>query len=444
MSGESSGGSRSAPWHSVLRSGGAKVVLLPLTAILSILTSRLIIDNFGLEAYAQYGLLVALAGLLPFADLGMGAAVVNAVATSQSPSEDQHVKRTLTTAFRVLIFSALVLLGVNALISILDLWPTLLGRGLDPIYGPAAASIVFALISVALPFGVGSRILVGLGKNHWQVIAQSVQSPFTLLVVLAMVLFGSTVTFVLPAVAYVGFLMGAILTVGVAARHLGRPLASAFRDIPRFRSRKGARVFDVGLPMMVQMIALPIAMQSDRLVLSHLSSVTELARYNLASQLFTPVWQVVSVAGLALWPIFAKARGAGKPKSPFPMAAGFAAFGVVVCGLMAVFAPWLSSVISNGRIDLPPMLIIAFALFMTAQCAKYPLGMFMTDAKSLRFQAYCIVAGLLPTSLAISIWLAPQIGAAGPIIGSAVGVLVFQLIPNIVYIRRSLRARKVG
>lgn len=62
--------------------------------------------------------------------------------------------------------------------------------------------------------------------------------------------------------------------------------------------------------MLVQAIALPISMQSDRLVLSHVSTPSELARYNLGAQLFLPVWQVITASGTALWPVFA-GKGAG-------------------------------------------------------------------------------------------------------------------------------------
>jgi len=44
-----------------------KILVLPISALLGIVSVRLIIENFGLAAYAQYGLLVAIGNLLPFA-----------------------------------------------------------------------------------------------------------------------------------------------------------------------------------------------------------------------------------------------------------------------------------------------------------------------------------------------------------------------------------------
>ena len=60
--------------------------------------------------------------------------------------------------------------------------------------------------------------------------------------------------------------------------------------------------------MMVISMSLPIAFQSDRLVLSHATDSAQLAEYSLGAQLYGPALGVISSAGLALWPVFAKSR----------------------------------------------------------------------------------------------------------------------------------------
>ena len=58
-------------------------------------------------------------------------------------------------------------------------------------------------------------------------------------------------------------------------------------------------------PMFVVMIGLPLALQSDRIVLSPRFDPASLSAYSYVAQLYTPLWSVISVAGLALWPHFA-------------------------------------------------------------------------------------------------------------------------------------------
>ena len=46
--------------------------------------------------------------------------------------------------------------------------------------------------------------------------------------------------------------------------------------------------------MTVIMIALPVGIQTDRIILSHVTTSAELAQYNLASQMYTPIFALVS------------------------------------------------------------------------------------------------------------------------------------------------------
>jgi O-antigen/teichoic acid export membrane protein len=429
-------------WRSVAESAAARVVVLPVAALVGIVNTRLIIENYGQDAYVQFGLLVGIAGLLPFADLGMSAAIMNAVGSSSHPATDDRVRRVLLTSIRVLVASAAVILAVAAAITAAGRWPALMGDALLPGSGPAAAALCLAAIAVTLPVAIGQRVLSGLGRNHVTIALQALQTPVVLVVLAVLVAIGPGGGAFLAVVAYgVTFVIAVAATI-IAGRLVRPALGRAVRGAARLRTVRGAKVFDVAIPMLVQMIALPIAMQSDRLVLSHVSEATDLARYNLAAQMYLPVWQVASAAGVALWPIFARARARGEPgsQSPMPMAAGFAAAGAAACFAISLASGWLARIASGGQIDLPVGVLVAFSLLMVCQAAKYPLGMFMTDAAGLRYQAWMTTA-MLPVNLGLSIVLAARLGTAGPLIGSTVGVFFFQVIANWLYVRRALAAR---
>lgn len=434
-------------WKKVGRSAGVRVLVLPLSAILGIVNTRLIIEHFGQAAYAQYGLLVGIGSLLPFADLGVSAAVMNAVAGSDHPDRDPRVRAVLTTAVRILVMSMLALLLVSAALTLSGAWPGILGDGLVRHTGPLVAALCLGAIAISMPVGLGQRILTGLGKNHISIALLGLQTPIVLLALLAMVEFntgGGSFIAVLPYL--VTFLLSVVSTY-YASRRIRPTAAQAFRDAARIRTVKGGEVFDVAWPMLLQMIALPIAMQTDRIVLSHVSNLKNLAEYNLASQMYTPVWQVVSSAGIALWPIFARARarsGNGEPAtSPMPMALAFGGIAALVCVMISFASPWLSARASGGTIHLHLGIIVAFSIFMVLQATKYPLGMYMTDARGLKYQAFMIIM-LLPVNLGLSWILAIHLGAPGPVIGSAVGVFFCQVLANWIYVRRELRPKVKG
>jgi small neutral amino acid transporter SnatA (MarC family) len=104
---------------------------------------------------------------------------------------------------------------------------------------------------------------------------------------------------------------------------------------------------------------------------------------------------------------------------------------------VALVSPWLADLASGGRIQLSTGLVAAFAVLMVVQAGKYPLGMFLTDARGLRFQAGMLVL-MLATNLVLSWQLAQRWGAPGPVVGSVVAVLVFEVAANAWYVRRRL------
>jgi O-antigen/teichoic acid export membrane protein len=430
--------SRRSLWLGAARSGGARMLVLPVSAVLGIVVTRLIVENYGTAAFAQYGLLVAIGSLLPFTDLGMSAALINAVGSSDSPATDERVRRVLITAIRVLLCSAAVVGLVAVALTLLGWWPRLLGPGLIPGSGPLVAMTCLLLIAAAMPVGLGQRILTGLRKNYVTIVVMGLQTPLVLATLLLLIHWNVPAGAALAPIAYGVTLLLSVLCMFLAARRVRPLVGRALVDVARVRSVSGGRVLDTAWPMLVQMIALPIAMQTDRIVLSHRATTEVLAEYNLAAQMFTPIWGVVSAAGITLWPVFAKARAQGRSDSPVPMSWIFGGGAAGMALAVALASPFLAELASGGRIELPLVLVASFAGLMVLQGLKYPLGMFMTDAPGLRFQALMIII-MLPINVGFSWYLACRVGAAGPVIGSLVGVSLFQVVANHVYVRRTLR-----
>lgn len=434
-----SGGARKAQvWRGVGLSALVKVVAMGTSAVLGILTTRLILDNYGQAAFAQYGLLVAIALLLPFADLGMGAALMNAIGGSGNPGEDPHVRRVIITSIRVLAIAAAVISSLALILWATGAWPSLLGEGLIPDTGPQAATLALLLIGIAMPLGIGQRMITGLGKNYITIALGGLQSPLMLGTVALAVWAGWDIGSFLAVVPYAIAMLLAFVATAIAFRMVRPATHGVVRAAMRRRAEPGARVMNVAWPMIIMSAALPLGMQSDRLVLSHLAGVEQLATYNLAAQIFTPVWALVAASGMTLWPIFARNRTSGGSLNPYPIAASFGAGAMAASLLLALASPWLTELASGGQISLSWGLVAAFVALMTMQGLKFPLGMFMTDSRGLRYQAI-MVCLMTPFNIALSIVLAGSLGALGPVIGSAVSVALFQVLANAVYVRRQLR-----
>ncbi|HEY5822682.1 MAG TPA: hypothetical protein VIT20_11940 [Propionibacteriaceae bacterium] len=418
-----------------------KVVVMGVAGVFGLLTSRMIIQNFGTDAYAQYGLLASFPTLLPFADLGIAAVVINAVAGADDVRKDQYARNSITTAFRILIVAGAILMTIALVITLFGWWPAILGEGLTA-GGPLAAFLCLAIFGVVLPWTVGQRVLVGLHRTGSQVAAQAVVAPFMFASVGILVLLSAPVGDYLATLTYIGASLVSVICLIVAGRAIKPQLGRAIREIPRIKSVPSLPVLNLAWPNLIQMIALPIAMQTDRLLLSHLTNGDELARYNLSSQLFGMVLQAIAAAGIALWPIYARARARKSIESPLKPMLWFMAAGLALALALAFLSPYIAQFVSDGQIKLDFWLIAGFVVFVTLQAAKYPLGMYMTDKRGLVFQVPPILI-MVPFNLGISWWLIGVVGAGGPIIGSAISVLLLQVIPNFVYVRRDLKRRAV-
>lgn len=426
----------------VLRSVGggaaARLVVLPVSAVLGIVVTRIVIETYGEPAYAQYILLVGLAALIPFADLGLSAAIMNAVGEAANPRSDARLRGVLVSCLRVLAGCATVTIALAVVLYALGLWPALLGDGLGLRSGPAVATWCLAVFGATLLISFGQRILIALGFNVVVVLVGGLQTPIVLLVLWLMLVADADGGYVAVA-SYAGTAVVAAVCLVIAARKISPTLGAALRRAVRPRER-GEPIFHLAWPMLVQMIALPLAMQSDRLVLSHLGTLEQLTEYSLAAQMFNPIFSVVAAGGLSLWPVFARARAAGTdtPFSPATMSLAFAGLALLAVTVMAFASGLLADLASGGRITISLPVLVAYGVLIVVQSAKYPCGMYLTDASGLRFQAWFILL-LLPINLGLTVLLTPVLGTIGPLIGSIVAVTTCQLVPNLVEVRRRQR-----
>ena len=418
----------------------AKVVVMGVSGVFGLVNSSLIIRHFGADAFAQYNLLATFPTLMPFTDLGIGAVILNTVASSTDPAHDSTVRRTITTAVRVLLGSALVISTVGIVIMLLGAWPGLLGGKLME-GGGLTATVCLIIYAAALPLSVGQRVIIGLGRSATQVISQGVVSPamscFLLLAIVTGLGRGNAVSIY----SYIANALVSVICIVVAWRATRPLFKGALRDVPRLRSVRGVRIVNTAGPQLLQSLVIPIAFQTDQLLLSHLGQSQALAEYILANNLFNMLTQTVMAAGVAMWPMFARARADKRIESPFKPAIAFSGGGFLLALVLVAITPWAARVMSGGEVVLPAALVWAFAAYVAVEAGKQPLGMYMTDPRGLQFQVVPVLI-LVPMNLAISWALIGPFDAAGPILGSVISVVLCQILPYAWWVRRDVARRR--
>lgn len=333
---------------------------------------------------------------------------------------------------------------LNALLYLTGAWRIVLGDAGSIPGADLAAFVSLTIFCAGIPLGIWQRVLLGLHKNHWIILIQAAQGPLNLLLVWLLVSFAppSAGTFLALSSMVSGFLVAAV-GFGFAFGALSPLLGRAARDLLRMRSVPGVRVMHIGWPMLVQLVSAPLSVALLRYILAQSGTTHEVAEYGAVGQVFFAINGVVAAGGLALWPLFTRGRARGTlTRGPFLIAALFAAGAAVICALVWAVSPWLFAFITDGSLQVSGETVVAFGLMVVCQAALYPLGMFLMDEAGIRFQMIP-VALMTVSTIALALTITPALGAAGPVLANAASVLVFQVIPFAVYIRRH-RERLMG
>lgn len=404
---------------------------MPVSILASVLTVRLVIGYLGVQGYALYALVATLPLLFPVADLGLGAALTDAFARASYLGREVVRDTLKAVTARILAVSAAIATAAMTL-GLTNSWHALLGLAPGPEV-ELSATVAFCAFALSLPASMGMRILLGAGRNAQVMLWQGCTSVMILgLVWIATTLSLPDWTFpAAPGLAMTSTGLGASLV----SLRLGAANASWF--LPNWSMGSKSNLWRLAGPMLVLNLALPVAYQSGRLVLSHESDLDQVALYAITFQIYAPLLGLISAGGQSLWPLFAKARD--KKGTSWPQLRSISMAFTVGGGLMAIalilLGDQLGGLLSHGQLRPSFPLLAGFAALLLAQAAQYPTGMYMTSPLALRFQARASVVMAAVTGL-LAIWITSRFGAAGPVLASLVGFCCFFATPTIWWARR--------
>jgi O-antigen/teichoic acid export membrane protein len=398
---------------------GIRAVTLPLQAITGSLTTYLCVRSVGVEAYATVGLLLGLQGFAGFLNLGTPAALSTAVGEAPVRGDDT-LARTFVTSLRSVVPVSAIAVLLAVVLAVTGAWPHLLGRG-RPDLLTAGALVVVVGLALAQPMALQQAILMSSGRTGLALVGTA-----------AAAIAGAPVIWfvVVPTLCQ---LTGMVVWSAAARRIVGMSLPGLIRAAMD-RSYQGVRIRLQSTPALVIWIFLPLAYQTDRIVLDHFSTSAQLASYNVACQIFTPVLSIVTLGSASLWGYYSQRRIEGA--LPSQRAFAQASFALAGAGLLlgiayAIVTPGLTHLVTGDRVSVSGGLVLAFALFMVVQSFHQPSAMLQTDVPGLRFNAAAVVV-MTVLNIVLSIALARSLGAAGPVLASALSLTSALAIPSFV------------
>lgn len=420
----------------VLGGSSVRLIGMPISAVLGFVNTSVVIAQVGAHDYGIVSTVATIAVLLPFADLGVGAAVNTAAARAgTSRGATQEFWDTLRAAYRVLGLASLVVIVTMGAIAGFGLWSSILSRPLS-VADNWMASAALCVFAIGIPASLGARILMGQGLNELAVSLQLLAPALGLLVTLGLAAQPGRPSLAFALSSYAGLTLAGI-TNTVAAwlllrRRYGRLnfLRSRSRAAPKRSVLRGSGA------MLIIMMGLPITLETGRLLLAHRSSAGELAEFSLAAQLYAPCWAIASASSGALWRDFVRVRGDTSSTMLTWRRAVLILGAVGIVGGIGLTAlgPWVAGMLSHGTIRIDWILFAGFGTLLLMQCIHLPGGVMLTTPAELRWQAGWVSVMAL-VALTVAYFLVTALGAAGFVLTAAAAICLFQVLPDLFFVR---------
>lgn len=417
--------------NAFVRTAGLRLCVLPLSAALALLTAGLMMHFASVAAFGIITMVGQLQLALPFADVGLGAAVARAVARGRTSAEqravaDELVRRTAALLAIIGLCGASAAVGAGAL-GLWSAWfevPTSLSADLDVVM-----TVVLVMFFLGLPLGLSERILVGQDRADLLVILGLIPAVCNLGLAVMIGTLGLR-----PMWLALGLPIGTVIFLVMCSRASGlwqRLLNGTTAGGAHTVSMRG--IFLGGLPVLVTTAGVVLAEQHGRFVLSTLASPMITSEYALGLYLYMPVYSVLYMAATVLWPRFAAGidvRMWKQANAALILLGAGAALGYLV------FARPLSHLVSSGELTLTWPVVLSFAAVFLAQSAHLTQANLLTDVRGFTRQAMMATALLLSVVPMSALGVHLGVAAAAPAAAMTLGVLSAQVIPGMLITRR--------
>ena len=395
-----------------------------------------VLHHLGSERYGVFATITAIAGLVGWADLGIGNGLISEVADADGREDRAAVARAVSTAFFTLLALAVVLAVVFAAIYPFVPWASVFNVGEQNAKGVGAAVGAFAAgFLVALPLAVVQRAQIGIQETFVASAWQALGSVLGLVGIVVAVATGASLPYLVLAVAVAPAV--ALAANGAQLFWRRHPwLRPMVHRVDRVTARGLLRI---GVMFFVLQLAMAGAYESDALVLAQILGPKAVTTYSVTMRLFLIVPALSGFVLTPLWPAYSEAISRGDTawvRQTLRRA-------VKGCLVISISGAALLALLARPFIDLwagvrPPfLLIVAAAIWVVAMTFGAVLAAFLNGARVIRAQIV-LALGLMVVNLGLSIAFTHWIGVSGVIWGSISAQLGWVAIVSTVVVPRLL------
>lgn len=383
------------------------------------------LHHLGSELYGVFATITAMAGLVGWADLGIGNGLISEVADAEGRNDHASVARAVSTAFFALLLLSVALTLVFAVAYPFVPWPSIFNVSGSAATEVGAAAAAFAAgVLLAMPLGVVQRTEVGMQETFVASAWQALGSLLGLVGVVLAVALGAALPYLVLALAVAPAL--ALAANGIDLFYRRR---TWIRPTPKRVNRGTARsLLRIGSLFFVLQIAVAVAYESDTLVLTQILGPSAVTTFSVTMRVFLVVPTLAWFVLAPLWPAYGEAISRGDAQWVRRTLARALRAGL----LLSVTCAVILALIARPFIDVwaglrPPfLLIIAASIWVIVMTTAGVLATFLNSARVVRPQVVLALL-MMTTNLGLSIVFTRWIGVSGVIwgsIASQLGVVV--------------------
>lgn len=404
----------------------------------------IVVKNLGAEAFGLWMTFVTLAGLVVFADFGLGIGVQNRLA--EFFAHDTRRDRAQARAFfgsaflflcAIAAILALACYFINARIDHARLFDLK-----DPAVvaaAPAAALITALSFCAGFPLGLAQRVAYARQRGWACNLAQAGGS----LVSLGAVALASFKGWGLLAIVIAG--QGALFLAQLALL-VGQLYRLRWLAVWRYRLRPALlrQLVGIGACFGAQQVLNTVLFTLPQIFISTQLGASAVTPFNLLQRLYNLFSVVQNAFMLPLWPAYSKAKARREfawmratLRRSFFATVGFSVLPLLVG---AAFAPWIIRVWVGHEVEgLTWSLILLLGIWNALVLLQQPFSFLLAGVSEIRRTTiYSVISALLGVALMYA--LVRPLGAAGVALGLILGCLPFTFLGTVLEARRYLRA----
>ncbi|MEU8331315.1 oligosaccharide flippase family protein [Micromonospora sp. NPDC048839] len=273
------------------------LVLLPVT-----------LSYLGTDLYGLWAAVLAVTGMVAFADLGVGLGLMTRLAPCRVDGDSDTARRYVSSAYAAVCGVALPTCGLLWLLGGFVPWPLLFNAtGTAARDAHLVALVCLTAFLLNIPLSLVARVQYAYqqvaASNVWQATASALSLPLALGAVYAK----------LPPIAVIASIAVAPLLVNIANTvwTFGWRLPH-LAPRPRFVDGRGVReLFGLGGMFFLVTLIMVLADNADPLIIAHLLGLASVTAYAVPARLFNQLGALVTLVNQPLWPMHGEALARG-------------------------------------------------------------------------------------------------------------------------------------